>query len=69
MAERAKRRRLAKELEESNVPAPSSITLQSSYASATLDDKRNWKGFCEVESEPVCNHLAICILMNFAKLT
>ena len=49
MAARSKRRRLANVL---NVPVPLGVH-QSYPAPATFDDKRNWKGFCEVESEPV----------------
>lgn len=52
MAERSKRRRLTDVL---NFPIPLGIP-QSYPAPATIDDKRNWKGFCEVESEPVCFH-------------
>lgn len=49
MVERSKRRRLADVL---NIPVPLGIP-QNYPAPATTDDKRNWKGFCEVESEPV----------------
>lgn len=58
MAERIKRRRLA------DAPAPPSTISQGYLAPATIDDKRNWKGFCEVESEPVCVHPTAISLLS-----
>ena len=64
MAERAKRRRLTKSSGELCVPSTPSALPQISSTSATVDDKRNWKGFCEVESEPVSIHPTITQLFG-----
>ena len=61
MAQRlSKRRRL--ELDDSASPSsPSPIPRvfpNDALAAATADDKKQWKGFCEIESEPVTAALA-----------
>lgn len=35
---------------------------ENSIAPASDEDRRNWKGFCEIESEPVCQHSVRTIL-------
>ena len=45
--------------------------LQDPSAPATMEDKRNWKGFCEIESEPVSFHHPFecgCVLTAVAGL-
>ena len=46
-----KRRRLNDE--SAAVLAGSKIIPSDPLAAATEDDKKSWKGFCEIESEPV----------------
>ncbi|MCJ1429256.1 hypothetical protein MMC29_007169 [Sticta canariensis] len=52
MAEHAKRRRLAKSSDVSDASTITNTSSPTPSAPATIDDKRNWNGFCEVESEP-----------------
>lgn len=58
MAEQAKRRRLAKSSDVSDASTITNTSSPTPSAPATVVDKRNWNGFCEVESEPVSNLLS-----------
>ena len=55
MAERVKRRRLAKSADVSDTAAlPNDSLLTPPHSAQTpIDDSSSWNGFCEVESEPV----------------
>ena len=58
MAGRATRRRVGSSSTISNATFSGKTFPQDPSAPATLEDKRNWKGFCEIESEPVRFHHA-----------
>lgn len=50
-----KTRKMAEEVfHDSNVPTTQKVFTQPPSAPATGADRLRWKGFCEVESEPVC---------------
>ena len=56
MAEAAKKRRLEKSFRASPASTASTenkVFPQDASFPATSRDKQNWKGFCEIESEPV----------------
>ncbi|CAD6577040.1 MAG: hypothetical protein ASARMPRED_008107 [Alectoria sarmentosa] len=52
MTGRATRRRVGSSSTISNVTFSEKAFPRDSSAPATVEDKRNWKGFCEIESEP-----------------
>lgn len=54
MATRAKRRRLNGSPETSQLEDYERKFPNSSLASVTDSDRDTWQGFCEIESEPVC---------------
>lgn len=56
MAERAKRRRLNDASNGPSILEGPRVFPHSPSAPATADDKQNWNGFCEIESEPVSEH-------------
>lgn len=58
MAGRATTRRVGSSSTISNATFGEKTFPQDPSAPATLEDKRNWKGFCEIESEPVRFHHA-----------
>lgn len=53
MAEHGKRRRLAKSSDVSDASTIPNTSSSTPSTPAAIHDKRNWNGFCEVESEPV----------------
>lgn len=53
MAESPKRRRLDGKSNGYSVQARPTVFPGPPLAPATTDDKENWNGFCEIESEPV----------------
>ncbi len=66
MAETAKRRRLEKSCRASALSAASEehrVFPQDPSIPATTRDKQNWKGFCEIESEPVSLNLRKPVLI------
>lgn len=70
MAEAAKKRRLNKVCSASSPFTENKIFPEEPLAPATNRDKQNWKGFCEIESEPVSAwqrnpHLPYEVLTNF----
>lgn len=52
MAEHAKRRRLAKSSDVSDASTGPNTVSSTPSTPVNIDDKLNWNGFCEVESEP-----------------
>ncbi|KAI4142180.1 MAG: hypothetical protein L6R39_005058 [Caloplaca ligustica] len=52
MAERPKRRRLAKSGSPSSKEAVQNVFPEDPSAPATAEDRLRWKGFCEIESDP-----------------
>lgn len=70
MAEAAKKRRLNKVCSASPPSTKNKIFSEEPLAPATTGDKQNWKGFCEIESEPVSAwqrsvHLQYQVLIDF----
>ncbi len=53
MSNPTKRRRLIKASDASNIERTVKVFPKDPLSPAGHDDKRNWKGFCELESEPV----------------
>ena len=53
MSGRATRRCVGSSSTISNIAFIEKKFPQDPSAPATVEDKRNWKGFCEIESEPV----------------
>ena len=51
MVERSRRKRAG---DKSNDISHEKIFTREPSAPANAEDKRLWKGFCEIESEPVC---------------
>ena len=62
MGGRASRRRVGSASTVSNTTFSEKVFPQDPSAPATMEDKRNWKGFCEIESEPVRFHHIYSIL-------
>lgn len=65
MVERLKRKRAG---DKSNDTSHEKIFTSEPSAPANAEDKRLWKGFCEIESEPVCSlpmwiFISHCLLM------
>ena len=53
MAERPKRRRLADPDGPSSTKSCSDAFAEDPSVPATAEDRVRWKGFCEIESDPV----------------
>ncbi len=53
MSKPTKRRRLTKASSALNIERTCKVFPKDPLSPAIHDDKRNWKGFCELESEPV----------------
>jgi len=45
------------------------VFAQEPSAAATAEDKHLWKGFCEIESEPVCRSVGCGLFYIIACLT
>lgn len=58
----SKKRRLINTSEVSNNHTSVKTFPRDPLSSAIREDKRNWKGFCEIESEPV--RICYCFLEN-----
>ena len=57
MVERTKRNRVGHFSIETNGACKDKVFLRAPPAPATFEDRRLWKGFCEIESEPVRSSL------------
>ena len=71
MAESPKRRRLNGTSNGHSVQDRPTVFPGPSSAPATTDDKKNWNGFCEIESEPVSDQgvTALSTILRFMWLS